>query len=472
MVDFRKARTPLIKGVSQFQVDFVIPRLGIDLPLGIDPFLLFKSRDNDFHALHDLVVGVFNRAIRLIADGHIDRARELFQFPEAWEIGFGYSEKSGKRGSGLGDYLSELLVATIADSPELLKGGIRHIEEFQLLTPGIGRDRISDITANLLKRYLIDYTAKQCKIWNIPVTTQVPVSHIFDPHAYEWHDDFVDLPISQVDGQAMLFVPRRIVRTLPWINYGDFFRSEFSAYLRAKQVKKRIRQKTDDSAMREEVAKPEVTAALRKDLQQVHKYIRYKEETAREAQPTLGYLNLEATCDESEQLKAALAAMPSGLAHASAYQHLILEILNFLFNPELIDGELEVRTVEGTERRDIIFTNDSDQTFWEYIRNEHSTILLMFETKNTAAIEIAHINQTAAYLGDRLGRLGIIVSRNSLVEPQRKKVQAIYNDASPRKIILALSDLDVFAMLDMKCAGHDPMRYVQKLYRTFRTSVQ
>jgi len=26
---------------------------------------------------------------------------------------------------------------------------------------------------------------------------------------------------------------------------------------------------------------------------------------------------------------------------------LILEILNFLFNPELIDGELEVRTIES-----------------------------------------------------------------------------------------------------------------------------
>ena len=40
-----KPNTPLLRGISQYEVDFVIPRVGVDLPLGIDPFLLFKSRD-------------------------------------------------------------------------------------------------------------------------------------------------------------------------------------------------------------------------------------------------------------------------------------------------------------------------------------------------------------------------------------------------------------------------------------------
>jgi hypothetical protein len=60
-----------------------------------------------------------------------------------------------------------------------------------------------------------------------------------------------------------------------------------------------------------------------------------------------------------------------------------LEVLNYLFNPELIDGEPEVRTIDGTERRDIIFTNDSDESFWEYVRTAHDGIFLMFEAKNT-----------------------------------------------------------------------------------------
>ncbi len=50
--DIPRSHQPLIRGISPFDVDFVIPRLGIDVPVGIDPFLLFKSRDPNFVQLH------------------------------------------------------------------------------------------------------------------------------------------------------------------------------------------------------------------------------------------------------------------------------------------------------------------------------------------------------------------------------------------------------------------------------------
>ena len=137
---------------------------------------------------------------------------------------------------------------------------------------------------------------------------------------------------------------------------------------------------------------------------------------------------------------------------------------NFLFNPELIDGVPEVRTIDGTERRDIIFTNDSDQTFWNYVRNEHSALFLMFEAKNTQEIGPAALNQAAAYLGDRLGRLGFIVTRNPPGEAAQRKAFAINNDSSPRKIIIFLSDDDLNRMLDMMASGKEPMRHLQTLY--------
>lgn len=110
--------------------------------------------------------------------------------------------------------------------------------------------------------------------------------------------------------------------------------------------------------------------------------------------------------------------------------------------------------------------------FWSYIRQEHSAVLLMFETKNTTELEPSHLNQTNTYLGDRLGRLGFIVTRNPAAPAQQKKAFSIYNDSHPRKIILMLSDNDLREMLNMKCRGQDPMRFVQKLYRKFRQSVQ
>src|SRR5712691_7891607 len=94
------ARAPLLRGVSQYDVDFVIPRKGIDLPLAIDPFLLFKSRDSEYRALHGSVLDVFNAGIRAVHAEQLDEARRILRFPEVPEIGLGYSSSS-RRGSGV-----------------------------------------------------------------------------------------------------------------------------------------------------------------------------------------------------------------------------------------------------------------------------------------------------------------------------------------------------------------------------------
>jgi hypothetical protein len=459
--------SPLLPDISQHEVDFVIPRAAIDLPIGIDPFLLFKSRDKSLEALHTAILGAFNHGVALVRDGQIQDARALFDFPEVYEIGFGYTRK-GRHGSGVGPYLGDLIVETLVDSPVLIERGIRHIEEMQLVSLGIGPDRLSDIAANLLKRYLVDYTQRQCDLWEID-RVSAPVEHVFDLETNTWSDVYEDLPTSPVDGSPMLFVPRRIVRTLPWINYQDFFRSEFSAYLRAKRVRSQGRGPARDLVGAD---KASIVAVTRREVQRIDNYVGTKEITAAEAQPSGSYGAGEGICEEAANLKERIAELLPGQADASKYHRTVLEVLNFLFNPELIDGKLEVRTVDGTERRDIVFTNDSDKTFWDYVRSEHSSIFLMFETKNTASLINTYFNQTATYLGDRLGRLGIIVTRRPVEESQQRKAFSIYNDSHPRKVILVISDVDLYRMLDMKCAGNDPMRFIQNRYRAFRTEVQ
>lgn len=462
--------TPLLKGISQFDVDFVIPRIGVDLPLGIDPFLLFKSRNTTFSALHETILTAFNTAVDALRRGDVATAKYLFDFPEVSEIGLGYTQK-GKRGSGVGSYLSRLIIETLNESPALMERGIRHVEEMQLVSVGIAADRTSDIAANLIKQSLVDYTQKQCALWDIPLHSGVPINHIFDPERLEWYDDYMDLPISPVDNSPIILVPRRIVRALPWINYDDYFRMEFSAYLRAKRAK-RQNQILSQATPSRKYSKEEITAVTRLEIERIDRYVNLKEETASQAQPSVNYLIDSNRCPEANRLKRELEQITPGTAHAYRYQHTVLEILNHLFSPELIDGEIEVKTVDGTERRDIIFTNDSDQSFWNYVRQEHSAFLIMFETKNTSSLETAHFNQTATYLGDRLGRLGFIVTRNSTTSVNQKKAFSIYNDSQPRKIILVLSDQDLIEMLDMKCRGQNPMRFIQKNYRHFRQTVQ
>lgn len=457
----------LLPGVSQYEVDFVIPRLGVDVPVGIDPFLLFKSRDPEFQRLHEQLLAVFRSGVEFIKSGRENDARTLLQFPEVSEVGLGYT-RQGKQGSGVGGFLSELILGTLRDSPAMLDRGVRHVEELQLISVGIGPDRVSDIAASLIKRFLVDYTQKQCSIWKIPLMAGVPVQHFFDHETQTWADGYFDLPTSPVDNTPILLVPRRIVRALPWINYEDFVKLEFSVYLRAKGVKKSMK----GGATAARAVKQTVVAVTRKEIDRVERYVRNKENTAADAQPSSDFVDIRGFAAEAGSLKQKLLAISPGPEDAAKYQQVVLEILNFLFNPELIDGQLEVRTIDGTERRDIIFTNDSDATFWDYARTEHSALFVMFEIKNTQAIGPAALNQTATYLGDRLGRLAFIVTRVPPEEPAVRKAFAIYNDSNPRKVILFVSDQDLLTLLEVKASGKEPTREIQKFYRKFRTSVQ
>jgi hypothetical protein len=464
---------PLLGGISQYDVDFVIPRVGVDTPLGIDPFLLYKSRDVEYRQLHALLLAAFNNGIQAVRSGATARARTIFDFPEVAAIGFGYTQ-GGKRGSGVGSHMTTLILETLDGSPGLQERGVRHIEEMQLLSAGIGPDRVSDIAANVLKRFLISYTQRQCDIWSLARKANVPIGHIYDPESSDWVDSYEDVPVSPVDGSPILLVPRRIVRALPWINYDDFVKTEFNAYLGARRAKARAELATTTGPSKDESkqTKREVVTVTRNDIALVERYVRSREQRGREARPALNYID-QAARDEADDLKRKLVSILPGREQAAEYQRFVLEALNFLFSPELIDGQPEVPTFDGTERRDIVFTNDSDESFWEYVRTEHAGLLVMFEVKNTDVLDLAAINQTATYLGDRLGRLGVIVTRTSPPETVQRKAFSVWNDSAPnRKVILILTDDHIRELIDLRGRDGSPTQWLQRHYRTFRTAVQ
>lgn len=201
----------------------------------------------------------------------------------------------------------------------------------------------------------------------------------------------------------MPWPPTRIVRLLPWINYDDYLGSEVKLFLRPRDRMPPYPGK--QRARRFDYTKRQVVALTRQRLDILDRYVRRKERDAAHATPVLGVAQPTIDADRrlGDALLARLAGLPAGQAAAADYQRLVYEILNFLFEPELTNGELEVETFLKTERRDIVYTNESDRSFWQYVRQTYGSPVLMFEVKNVGQLELEHINQTAAYLGARLG---------------------------------------------------------------------
>jgi hypothetical protein len=363
----------------------------------------------------------------------------------------------------------------LTNSPGLLARGIKHIEELQLVSLGIGPDRISDMTANILKDYLIRYTQRQALLWNIPLVNGVPVNHIFNTQDFDWRDEYIELPVNPENGSPIILVPRRIVRILPWINYDDFERTEFVMFL-ATNKRSGLRNLLPGTKRNRSISKEEVTKITRKEIYLIDQYVKRKEADSSGAQPQL-YIGddiLLPGTPTAQEFIARLEAIPIGRESARSYQLEILSVLNHLFEPELTDGKIEEKTIHGTERRDIIFTNESDRSFWQYVRQQYKDFLVMFEAKNVDELTNEHLAQTATYMGDRLGYLAFVVTRRAPKEAQILKCFSIFNDSgsTTRKVIIILYDEDIKRMLQMREFGNNPTKYVQQKYREFKVKCQ
>lgn len=130
-----------------------------DLPLFIDPMLIFNSNKPHYKKLHEGIIEYF-RFLYVKAQSILDKneIKAWFKFSEVKNNWLGYSI-SGNGGLALGDQYAEYLYNNIGFAVE--NNGISqstHIEKIMLLSKGSGKDKISDLTVNLIKGYLLEYT--------------------------------------------------------------------------------------------------------------------------------------------------------------------------------------------------------------------------------------------------------------------------------------------------------------------------
>ncbi|MBY8958881.1 hypothetical protein J1G18_16440 [Pseudomonas sp. MIS38] len=154
--DFFDVPRELIESHGAFNISLIN-----DLPLFVDPFLLFNSDDETFQKLHnDIIKYMLFLKQKSALDLPSGLIKSWYMFPEVKENWFGFS-KAGNSGRGLGPSFAKSLQINfkgVFSDFGNETGGATHLGKLTLVKHGVGKDQISDFTCNLIHGFLAYYT--------------------------------------------------------------------------------------------------------------------------------------------------------------------------------------------------------------------------------------------------------------------------------------------------------------------------
>lgn len=220
--DFFEVNPQLIEEYGAFDISLIN-----DLPLFIDPFLLFNSKKEEYQQLHKNILKYLyflkekSNSVK-ITDGLL---KAWYQFPEVKQNWFGFCEE-GNGGSGLGKEfaisLHENLQNIFSDfgNEKVTKG--THLEKLCLIKERVGKDNISDFTTNLIQEYLLNYTEAFAKEHiDEKYLKEVAVRGVrFNYEREVWETDRFILPF--INNDYVLLTPKDILtKDETWISRVD-----------------------------------------------------------------------------------------------------------------------------------------------------------------------------------------------------------------------------------------------------------
>lgn len=266
----------------------------VDLPLFVDPFLLFTSRKPEYQKLHEDII----RYLTFLRDSSVEGdvgdglLEAWYCFREVSQNKLGFC-LTGNRGRGLGMDFARALndnlhqVFTDFGSERVTKGS--HLEKLVLIRDRVGRDNISDFTTNLIKGFLLEYTQRFARMHVDEAKRKrvhVPKAR-FNYDIGVWEGGCFDLPWL-VDDYVLLTPEDILTKDDTWINKEDL-RRDFP----------RIREAIPNEALRAQIdryfrrvlprrptarqKREAIERTLRQFRELIDYYIRDKEERGDEA---------------------------------------------------------------------------------------------------------------------------------------------------------------------------------------------
>ena len=184
------------------------PLLDLDSRLFIDPHLLKHCRIKEFSGSYEKFQQNFVKIMKLLVASNNENdpfwkgAERLLTGHEVKGLCIGYASR-GTDGSGIGPALRKRLLQTAS---QIIEKGIDDPELFELVgifEGDFGPDRISDMTANIIKDDILTYTKNV--ISSLELSEEITANFCQE----------LNLPINPNNGETILLVPYSLLRDLP-----------------------------------------------------------------------------------------------------------------------------------------------------------------------------------------------------------------------------------------------------------------
>lgn len=264
-----------------------------------------------------------------------------------------------------------LLGEALCNSRAYHTGLLNDISETELFIHDVGRVTISDLTTNIIRGKLAEYTLEQCELHEVPVQDVRSLGPSWNLTRRDWEAQTFRLPLH--NGRPILLGPKASVRMRMSIDNQEFYNFHMVEFLQAEYLQA--------GGALVHTFKNGSQTVYKKSVKEIHPFIkddladfvrqhpevldRYKEMAG--AKGPLENRQLDEGFREelvAEALIDRLRAIPGGNQDATAYHHLATGICTFLFHPDLITPIKEYKQHDGRKRVDIVLTNAANDGFF------------------------------------------------------------------------------------------------------------
>ncbi len=441
----------------QSQLDFVDISTDFDTPVYVDPYAIEIRNDVWSAEASNLIRAFFVEVLDALRAGDDLRARNLMShLHEPYETYLGVSSAK-PQGKGVGQKQSRQLIAAIKNSAAFQSGLLSDLSEMALFVEHVDRDKISDLTTNVIRERLVQYTQEQCALYSIP-TNKYNGPPLWDANLRNWRSQYVDLPF--IEDAPVLLIPKYIVRKRLSLDSQEFYNKHITDFLVSEHIQ------ANSSLVTLLKGKPKV---YKKDVREKHPKSKklitdlvaqnpglldlYKRLASSEARIMVNTSDTDQSVSQScIDLIAELEKIPAGMKGADAYHIWAMHALTVCFYPDLIQPHKEWEINQGRKRIDIVFTNAANNGFFAHRRDANNTAatMVVVECKNyTKDIANPEVDQLLGRFDNNRGRFGIITcrgvqDRDRLLERQRDLAKG------GQAYILALTDDDFRKLLEAK----------------------